>query len=211
MDHFLDMCIIICYASQTGSKKEEKIKDLIKSREKNRFLVCYYIFNENLPKWIKRQKIIIREIIRKIKDDSYEIGESDEGRYLVKKDKNDVKKILFRISLCKDKMSFIQNLERNNRLIEKWISYFLKNYIDEKVIDIKDIDVELRSKLLSYLEGNISDANTIASGIQQHNKKELIMFTSDKKHWVKENLEEAVFLTPSLRKRGLKIPDIEYI
>jgi len=57
----------------------------------------------------------------------------------------------------------------------------------------------------------MSDVMTLSSGIQEHNNKELILLTSDKEHWTKENLEWAIPKASSLRKKYPKIPEIEYI
>ncbi len=62
MNWFLDMCIIIFYASGTNDAMEEKTKQFVKSKNKDQYLLCYYIADTNLPKWITRQEIILEEL-----------------------------------------------------------------------------------------------------------------------------------------------------
>ena len=74
-DLFLDMCIIIHYAKYNPELENcRKITNLIKNKKEINFLTCCYILEINLPKWINRQKIVVEELKRKVKDNSYEIG-----------------------------------------------------------------------------------------------------------------------------------------
>ena len=65
--------------------------------------------------------------------------------------------------------------------------------------------------MLTYLDNNISDANTIASGIQENKNKEVILVTADKQHWTKDNLEWALPEHSPLRKEYPNLPQIKYI
>lgn len=209
MNWFLDMCILIFYSSGDKSKFSVKTLEFIDKHKDERYLVCYYIVKDNLPKWIKRQQIIVKEVIRKIKEVSYKMGESDEGSFLYPQDKQKAEKLFIQSSLAGDKINFITELQ----IIQKEQEFKLIRFIEqkaEKVIPIKDIDTELKSKLFTYTN-NISDSMTIASGIQQHNKEHLILLTSDKKDWTKENLELALNENSKLVEKYKKIPEIKYI
>lgn len=89
------------------------------------------------------------------------------------------------------------------------VRYFLKNYIDKKVIPEKEIDFELKSAIFTFTN-NHSDSLTIASGIQHHQKEKLILLTGDKNDWTKENLEWVFASQPNLKKK-YKAPEIKYI
>ena len=78
------------------------------------------------------------------------------------------------------------------------------------VIPINEIDPKLKSCLFTWLTPNDSDSKTIASAIQEHNKKEVVIITADKKDWTKELLEE-VHNDPSLKKVYEKLPEIKYV
>ena len=93
------------------------------------------------------------------------------------------------------------------------IFHFIKQKA-EKVIQLSEIDSNLRSELLTFLDNNISnvsDANILASGIQEHNKKEVILITGDKNHWTKENIQWVFDSKPQLTKTYPKMPEIKYV
>ena len=210
MRYFLDMSLIIYYCYRTGLDIEKKVIKFIDEKGKNLFLVCYYILNENLPKWIKRMRIIFKEIKRKINNPEYELWSSPESKILFKKDKINGEKILKKYELTKNKKEFLEMIEEGWIYTEARIKIFLRDLIDEKVIPVNEIDFELKSVLFTFLN-NISDAMTLASGIQEHNKKELILITTDKEHWTKDNLEWALPEHSAVKRKYPKIPEIKYI
>jgi hypothetical protein len=210
MRYFLDMSLIIYYCYRTGLDIEKKVIKFIDEKGKNLFLVCYYILDENLPKWIKRMRIIFKEIKRKINNPEYELWSSPESKLLFKKDKINGEKILKKYELTKNKKEFLEIIEKGWIYAETRIKIFLRDLIDEKVIPINEIDFELKSVLFTFLN-NISDAMTLASGIQEHNRKELILITTDKEHWTKDNLEWALPEHSTIRRKYPKIPEIKYI
>lgn len=208
---FLDMCILIFYASNTQDIKDIKTREFVKNKSDKKFLLCYYIADRDMPNWLSRQK----EIIQKIKE-IYSSGDYLKPDKLIingffQQDKNKIKKIITQLKISRDKEGFIKRYGKNIILIEKHLNYFLGKLIDEKVIPLEEIDQELKSSLLTYLEGNVSDANILASGIQEHKNKEVVLLTGDKQHWTKDNLEWAVPNHPNLNKRYKKIPEIKYV
>lgn len=209
MNWFLDMCILIFYSSEDRSLASVKTLEFISKHKGGRYIVCYYVSEDNLPKWIKRQQIIVKEVIRKIKDESYVIGDSEESSFLYPKDKQKAEKLFVQFNLTSDKAAFINELQINQKKQELKLRQFIEQRA-EKVIPVSEIDIELRSNLFTYTQ-NMSDAKTIASGIQQHNKEGLILLTGDKKDWIKENLELAVNENSKLAERYPKIPKIVHI
>lgn len=207
---FLDMSVIIYYCYRTGQDIEKKVIKFIDNKGEKLFIVCYYILDENLPKWVKRMKIMFKEIKRKINGPGHKLWSSQESELLFNKDRINGERILKKYELSNNKKDFLEIMERGWVYTEARIKIFLRDLIDEKVILIKEIDSELKSALFTYLD-NISDAKTLASGIQEHNKKELILITTDKEHWTKDNLEWALPEHFTLRKKYPKIPEIKYI
>lgn len=210
MRWFLDMCIILYYVAQDNGYFHKKSFELISQNEGNSFLVCFYIIDKDLPKYLKRQRIIIDEVLKKIRDETYIFGSSEEGSSLYGRDKQKAEKLYLQSKTIKNKITFINKVKESQKGQELLIEYLLKTKI-EKIIPIEEIDPKLRSSLLTYLEGNISDANILASGIQQHNRKEIILITADKEHWTRDNLEWALPKHSNLRKKYRKIPEIKYI
>lgn len=209
MNWFLDMCILI-YFSNVKEEYSEKTIQFVKNKKNDRFFVCCYILEENLPKWIQRQIAIIEETKMKIKNPDYIIGTSYFGKFLFPKDKNKCEKLILVALKLNDKKKFIKEIEKAQLLIERRINYFLRNLTDKMVIPIKEIDFDLKSSLFSFLN-NDSDSKTLASGIQQHNKEEITILTGDKKDWTKENIKWAFDSRPPLAKKYPKIPEIKYV
>lgn len=209
---FLDMCILIYYAKNNpNSESFKKVLDFTKNKRTAQFLVCYYILEINLPKWINRQKIIISEITKKINNPPYIIGESPKGKFLFQKDKNECEKIFLTYLGSKQKENFCKSLERNMKILEERLKYFEEHFINKKIIPVSEIDFELKSSLFTYLDNNDSDAKTLTSAVQQHNKEALRILTSDKKHWTNQLLNDAVLIHPILRRKYPKIPEIKYL
>src|SRR5690606_37266313 len=140
---------------------------LVKNKNQDKYLLCYYIADKNLPGWMWREEIILGELKNKIKNNSYEVGSVGNGRYLFEKDKIIVKKLYSMYQMSTDKYSFFQKAKKNNILMLHQIRHFLKNYIDKKVVPEKDIEFSLNSAIFTFTN-NHSDSLTIASGIQYH-------------------------------------------
>lgn len=209
MRYFLDMNIIIFYSGTSDvSEYIDMTKRFVNSKEDNIFQVCYYILDNDLPRWIKRQDIIINELRRKFKDPGYEIGSLGDGKRLWPRDINKAKKLFYTSISHQKKERFLEVLIKINLVMKRKIDHFIKNLVDQKVIHIKEIDFDLYTNINSILN-NESDSRIIASGIQQHNKEELVMFTSDKKHWTRDNI--LVVYDSRIEERYPKVPEIRYL
>lgn len=209
MRWFFDMCILIYYTSEDNSFLSKKTREFIKKNENEEFLVCYYITDWDLPKWIKRQNILIDEVIKKIKDDSYDLNSSKNWNLLYPREKQKIEKFILK-SKSVDKELFIKNLLDSQKYLELRINNFIEKKT-RKVVPISEIDFELKSSLFSHLENNESDANIIASGILHHQKEKIVLITADKIHWTKENIEWAIPQGSLISKKYPKIPKIKYI
>ncbi|OGJ21462.1 hypothetical protein A3K73_00650 [Candidatus Pacearchaeota archaeon RBG_13_36_9] len=207
MRWFLDMCIILYYVAQDNSYFYKKSFELLNQNKGNIFLVCFYIIDKDIPKYLKRQRIIIDEVLKKVRDENYIFGSSDDGSFLYDRDKQKAEKLYLQSKSVKDKITFINKVKESQKGQELLIEYLLKTKI-EKVIPIGEIDQKLRSAIFTYLEGNISDANILASGVQEHKNKELVLLTGDKNHWTKDNLQWAIENNSEL---DYEIPLIKYI
>jgi len=206
---FLDMCFIIYYASNSGFYLEEKVRKIV-ANKKEEYIICYYITEENLPKWIKEKKSLIYEAKQITSYTKSMPSIEDSQSFLFKRYVMQLKKILKAYAFSENKKDFFINRKRNITFLERKIRLFVKDFIDEKVIPIKEIDLKLRSSLFTYLD-NVSDANTLASGIQEHNKNAIMLITSDKEHWTEDNLKWAIPPASDLEKKYPKLPRIKYL
>ncbi|MFH1358535.1 MAG: hypothetical protein ABIH37_01460 [archaeon] len=216
MRWFLDMCIILYYIGE-GDKEIfiKKSKQFINEKGQNEFLLCYYIKDENFPKWIDRQKILFRELIKQINDANYKPYSSEESKRLYERDKKKIIKLMTLLRSFSDKKKIIKSFERAVQEIEIRINIFIRDKIDKLVIPVSEIDFELKSHIFTFLNlgssvKNDSDAKTIASAIQENNKQNLIIITADKTDWNKELLQE-VHNHYNLKKKYPKLPDINYL
>lgn len=207
MRWFLDMCIIVFYSREGEDIKIKNSKRFVNNKKDDKFILCHLIIEDNIPKWKKRQRTVINEVVKKINNPNYNIGESNESKILYDKDKNEAKQLYIQ-STKTDAKKFIANIKKIYIILENRIDFFIKNLIDLKVIPIKEIDIDLRSNLGSVIK-NHSDSGVIASGIQEHNKQNLVMLTGDKEHWTRQNIDIA--MDSRLEKRYPKIPEIKYI
>ncbi len=211
MRWFLDMCIILGYINEGDNQKIiNKTISFVNQKRDDKFVLCHYIKEDNLPRWLNRKRIIFREILRQIKDASYKPYSDKECSSLWERDKNQVLKLAALANTFQDKTKIIESFENVYQEIERRIKEFIEKNIDELVIPINEIDQKLKSCLFTWLTPNDSDSKTIASAIQEHNKKEVVIITADKKDWTKELLEE-VHNDYSLKKIYDKLPEIKYI
>jgi hypothetical protein len=208
MRFFLDMNIPIFFCLELGNPLEEKAKKFVESKRENSFLFCHYILDINLPKWLKRQQVILFEFNQKVQNSEYTLFSSEQSIELFPKDKMIIERLVKGYLASKNKDNFKQRINEVYILLGARINYFIKKYIDEIVIP--EVDQELKSCLLDWLNLNDSDAKTIASAIQENNEKELEIMTADKKDWKKEILEE-IHNHPKLKKKYPKLPKINYL
>lgn len=212
MRWFLDMNIILYYIGEGDSNfLVKKSKKFVEGKKDNKFLLCYYIKDWDIPKWVERQKILFRELVKQIKNRNYKPYSSKESKRLYNRDKKKILKLITLFRNTSSKKDITKKFERVFQEIGIRINIFIKENVDEFVVPIKDIERELWSSLNTYLQ-NISDAKTIASGIQEHNKnKKLVFITADKKDWNKENLEWAIPEGSKLKKDYPSLPEIKYL
>ena len=220
MRWFLDMCVIL-YFIEDGDKDilVRKSHKFVNEKNNNKFLLCYYIKNENIPKWLNRQKILFKETIEQIgnlDNSDYVPYASKDSNALYSRDKNKIAKLVSFFRNISDKKEFRKKLDNTYLEIEQRINSFIKDYIDEFIIPIETIDPELKSSLMNYLNigspiKNESDAKTMCSAIQEHQNKELYVMTADKEDWTNETFGWAVPLSSNLSKKYPSLPEIRYI
>ena len=210
MRYFLDMNLPIYFCMALGHPLEQKAQHFINNKGENYFLLCDYIINNNLQKWLNRQKIVLFEFNQKIKDKNYILFSVEQSKILTGRDKILVTRLILMYEKSDYKIDFLSEINQIFTLLNARISFFIKRYIDEVVIPESEIDFNLKSCLFDFLAPNESDAKTIASAIQEHNKKALHIMTADKKDWT-DDLIGRVHDYPGLSKVYPSLPKIEYL
>ncbi len=207
MNWFLDMCIIIFHA-EVGGKYYQKTEAFVRNKMNSKFLICCYISKDNMPKWVKRQKIILNLLKKKVDDTAFEIENDSQYLELYPRDIVKLKKFIMRISLSKEGIKEYQLIRINQEIMLRRVDFFMNKLIDKEVVE--KVDFELKSTLFTFLQ-NHSDAMTLASGIQHHQQEELKILTGDKHDWNENNIQWVYDSRPDLAKKYLKIPEIVYI
>jgi len=134
MNWFLDMCIIIFYA-EVGGKYYQKTATFVKNKKDNKFLICCYISKENMPKWILRQKIILKILKKRVDDLSFEIEKDPEYRELYHRDIAKLKKLITRTSIFKDSIKEYNSIRSNQEIMLNRIGFFITKLIDKEVVE----------------------------------------------------------------------------
>ena len=209
MRYFLDMNLPVYFCMQIGHPLEKKARLFVENKEDFLFLLCDYVVSRNLPRWLKRQRTVLFEFNQKIQNPDYDLFSSEQSKILFPKDKIFANRLILSYNKSKNKEQVVENINQIFNLLQARISYFIKTYIDEVVIPESKIDFKLKSCLFTWIN-NDSDARTIASAIQEHKNKKLIIITADKKDWTKELLEE-VHNDIMLSKEYSSLPKIEYL
>jgi hypothetical protein len=209
MNWFLDMCIIIYYSSKGESIFYKKSLAFIEKHKGEKFLICKYITSNDMPKWIKRQRVIVDEAVKKIKDQSYDFETSEGWKLLYSKDKATVEKLVLASKFNSNKEEYIKLIINSQKEIELEINRVVGTLCEE-VLPIEEIDFDLKSSIYTFTK-NHSDSNILASGIQLHQKRDIKIMTGDKKDWNENNLSWVFESRPDLAKKYPKIPKINYI
>ena len=112
MRYFLDMNIPVYFCMQIGHHLENKAKLFVENKKDNLFLLCDYISSINLPKWLKRQKIILFEFNQKIQNADYNLFSSEQSRILISQDKIFVNNLILIYKKSINKTEFLESINK---------------------------------------------------------------------------------------------------
>lgn len=225
---FLDQSIIVGYASFIFNEPEAIIKaierfgkicvDFIESNKKEQFITCFYIIENDLPKFKNRRKIVLQEIRKKIQNPNYEIGSSELAKkYLYKRDINWAKRIFSLLRILTPKQLF-NLLIKIDAVFSIRIEYLIKNVIDKIVVPIEEINKELVNILREFID-DYSDCNILASVLQYTTdqsksilktkiERKIIFITLDKEHFNENNI---AFIKEDQRLKNHKFPEVRVL
>lgn len=206
---FLDMGLIVGYASYMENSPSTDIYakpslKFVEKFEKDEFVTCHHIVDNDLPKFQKRRQVLRDEIRKKLRNPKYKI-DSDE---LYPRDIERAE------SICKlkDKLpggeaEVFQLITEIDETFDARIVYFLNNKISKVVIPISQIDKKLRSHFFTFTQ-NWSDSNIIASAVQYNTENPIHVVTTDKKDFWK--LEEWLGMDIIISEK-YSVPEVSYI
>lgn len=199
MENFLDTCIIINNFDEKSIFNEVSKTFILKNKN---IILCFYQKQKEIPYLIWRLKLKSKIIKTKALSPSKEIFEIGK---LTKGDKIQIHKILANYELGLINVKDIFNLQEQTYILERKINNFIKTKVERFVTRLDKINENLVDSLFE-LNKNKADSKIIASGIEEHQKNNLIFVTTDKKDWRQEYLNEVC-------KKYLyeKIPEIKFL
>lgn len=183
--YFLDMGVIVGFIMYVSGRRKQidgfsvpSVK-FLKKNKKSRKVSCFSVVDDEMPKFIKRRKIMLNEVRKKLNDSEYKIEKTDD---LYKRDVKRAKKIYsLKEEIGKEKLH--KMLIDQEVIIEVRFEYFKEEILDKVVVPLDEIDEELRSHFQAKT-GNYSDSRVMASAVQyttKHKNTELV--TTDKKDY----------------------------
>ena len=206
---FLDMGVIVGYASYIDNSPTTDLYakpsvEFVKKFEKDEFITCHHIVDNDLPKFQKRRRILREEVRKKLRDPKYKIDSTE----LYPRDVERAEEICkLKDRLPGGEAEVFQLISEMDANFDARIRFFLDNKITKVVIPLSDIDAELRSHFFTFVR-NWSDSNIIASAVQYNTGSTINVVTTDKKDFwkLKEWLDTDLHLSEKY-----SVPPISYI
>ncbi len=195
MEIFLDTCVIIS-AFNNKDRYFEVAEICLQDPEEK--IISIYQDEIEMPNLFSRKERAFKEIFSYIQNKSYNVNFSG----FTDKEKIEIKKLLQKINLRQENFESILIKKQELDFIRMNVIRFIQKKIQRKVIPLEDIRKDLVD-MIKDVNGNKADAKVITSAIQEHQQKELIAFTLDKKDWkilpLKEKIEQLNLKCPEVR------------
>lgn len=222
--YFLDQGIIVGYASFIFNESEAIIKavesfskicvEFIEKNNREEFITCFYIVENDLPKFKNRRGIVLQEIRKKMQNPNYEIGSSDLAKKcLYKRDINWANRIFSLLRVISQKQ-LLNLLIRIDAVFSIRAEYLIKNIISKIVIPIEEINKELVNVLREFID-DYSDCNIFASVLQYATEsksiieaKKIIFATLDKEHFNENN---TAFIKGGPKLKNYEFPEVKIL
>lgn len=176
-DNFFDTNVIFNYCKFTKNTKLEIIKKCYRyiKNKKGKFIICYFLEQE-LKNIVKKNKVIHKEIVEKVKDRNYKIGTSTESSFLKPKDVAYATKTYELKKHISIEILANAFLEEETNLDIK-IEVFFEKMVDEKVVPINQIDKNLVNKIYEIIP-NHADCKILATALQLQERKNIFLFVT---------------------------------
>lgn len=204
-DSFFDTSVVIHYASfsiEISHDLNKRCYNCIQCKKGN-FIICRYVEDE-IYAVVSKRKIIHNEVITKLLDAKYVIGNSQLSKELSQNDIAYAKKLYenFKDKTPKEVFGILLS-ERVS--FEMRIDQFLKSKVDEKLIPTKDISEELVN-LIRETISDYADCKVLASALQAQLDKNLFFFVTADSHFDKSGYE---FMKEDSRFKKYKFPELK--
>ncbi len=174
-------------------------KEFIEEETEKNLCTCHFIKNKELPNLEKRRFIMIREIMKKLKDPSsqLEVNKQDQNWCL--------------------KIFNLQNFFGKEKLIEELLYWEIeiqtRHDIFIKKLDIVIPEDQIDEKLREIVEKTIDNRNDsiILTCAIQHNKVQKLTFTTADKDHFQKNTIEYLKSDPEIQQTKTEIPEVQLL
>jgi hypothetical protein len=199
MDNFVDTCVIFDNFDEK-SKLHLASKKFVESKKK--IIISEYQKIKEIPYLFFRLKMRSKVVVSKALMPSKDIPEIKKLNF---RDRQEVKEILSEYALGLKTIKDLFDMKKEVFLLEKKLNIFIETKIKRVVTPIKNINIQLAKDLKNFNK-NEQDSMVIASAIEEHQKADILLATSDKKDW------KQMYITKSCQKNSYKkIPEVKFI
>ena len=199
MDNFLDTCVIIDNFNEKSNLHQQSKKFI---QNKKNFIVSEFQKIREIPYLVFRLKLRSKIIISKALIPNKNLPEI---KKLTPRDKQEIKEILSEYALGLKSIKNLFDMKQEVFFLEKKLNGFIQSEIKRIVTPIDKINEQLAKDIQNFND-NEQDSLIIASAIEEYQKTEIVLITSDKEDWRQEYITKAC-----IKNNYKKIPKVKFI
>lgn len=200
MDSFLDTMVIIKYLEYDYIKEQLRKKCFEYIESSNGKILISLIVEEELRRVIIKRKEMYENVIKKIKDSSFQINYKN-SNFLNKEDCLFAEKLYINLKE-KDTIKLKKEFDSEINFLNASLIIFLKNKVSETSIKESELNQTILSIIHEFIE-DFADCRVLTSAIQIQQGREQFAFITADKHIYKGSYN---FIEEELRLKDYKKP-----
>lgn len=200
MDSFLDTTVIIKYLEYDYIKEQLRKKCFEYIESSNGGILISLIVEEELRRVIIKRKEMYENVIKKIKDSSFQINYKN-SNFLNKEDCLFAEKLYINLKE-KDTVKLKKEFDSEINFLNASLIIFLKNKVSEASIKESELNQTILSIIHEFIE-DFADCRVLTSAIQIQQGREQFAFITADKHIDKGSYN---FIEEELRLKDYKKP-----
>lgn len=200
MDSFLDTIVIIKYLEYNYIKEQLRKKCFEYIESSNGKILLSFIVEEELRRVIIKRKEIYENVIKKIKDSSFQINYRN-SNFLNKEDGLFAEKLYTNLK-GKEPVKLKREFDSEIDFLNASLIIFLKNKVNEILIKKSELNQTILSIIHEFIE-DFADCRVLTSAVQIQQGREQFTFVTADKHIDKGSYN---FIEEELRLKDYKKP-----
>lgn len=200
MDSFLDTTVIIKYLEYDYTKEQLRKKCFEYIESSNGKILISLVVEEELRRAIIKRKEMYENVIKKIKDSSFQINYKN-SNFLNKEDCLFAEKLYINLKE-KDTVKLKKEFDSEINFLNASLIIFLKNKVSEASIKESELNQTILSIIHEFIE-DFADCRVLTSAIQIQQSREQFAFITADKHIDKGSYN---FIEEELRLKDYKKP-----